>query len=170
MARPLGLSKILLFYISLLNICLISAIDENDFRYILFKDIHKESHRFSQHEIVDYSKILFDHTRDQIIVGASDYLLRLSLSNLSLIESTWIPPTEIATKSCLDKGQSEAFCKNHFRVLLELENEDSILVCGTNAFFPQCCVRKITDLKQLDNVPGPSEFALIPLWPTRLPF
>ncbi|RZC38554.1 semaphorin-5A, partial [Asbolus verrucosus] len=103
---------------------------KHDFRYISFQD-----------EVVSYSQMLFDVARNQLLVGARDVLFRLSLPKLELLESVeWPAPNDKRTQ-CINKGQSDEFCHNYIKILLT--NGRSLFACGTNAFSPQCSIRKI---------------------------
>ncbi|KAJ6636764.1 hypothetical protein Bhyg_15359, partial [Pseudolycoriella hygida] len=50
-----------------LFICLATS---NDFRYISHQDLIPSSDRFSDGNVTSFSRLLFDVSRDQMIVGA----------------------------------------------------------------------------------------------------
>lgn len=70
-----------------------------------------------------------------------DYLFRLSLDGLALLEESSWPAADDLVRLCQDKGQSEEDCHNYIRVL-HVQGE-RVLACGTNAFSPRCSWRPI---------------------------
>ncbi|KAG7463897.1 hypothetical protein MATL_G00181470 [Megalops atlanticus] len=108
---------------------------------------------FSHPGVRDYSQLTLDLTRNQLIVGARNYLFRLSLNNVSLIQATEWGPDEDTRRSCQSKGKTEVECQNYIRVLLV--NGKRVFTCGTNAFLPVCTTRQIGNMSRvLDRVNG----------------
>ncbi|KAG5851623.1 hypothetical protein ANANG_G00053610 [Anguilla anguilla] len=108
---------------------------------------------FSHPGVRDFSQLTLDLSRNQLIVGARNYLFRLSLSNISLIQATEWGPDEDTRRSCQSKGKTEAECQNYIRVLLV--NGKRVFTCGTNAFLPVCTTRQIGNMSRvLDKVNG----------------
>ncbi len=60
--------------------------------------------------ILDFSFVIFDHNH-------RDYLFRLSLDGLALLEESRWPAADEVVRLCQDKGQSEDDCHNYIRVL-----------------------------------------------------
>lgn len=117
---------------------------EHDFRYISHEDLRSTFNTFSEQGVSTYSQLLFDVSRNQIVVGARDHLYRLSVTHLEPIESVvWESPDETAAM-CADKGQSEEDCHNYPKVLLT--NGRKLLACGTNSFSPICTWREIDNM------------------------
>ncbi|RXM27703.1 Semaphorin-5B [Acipenser ruthenus] len=87
---------------------------------------------FSFAGVQDYSQLALDINRNQLIVGARNYLFKLSLFNISLIQVE---------------------CQNYIRVLLI--SGKKLFTCGTNAFLPVCTTRQIGNLSRvIDRVNG----------------
>lgn len=107
-------------------------------------DLQYSFSSFSQPNITSFSQLLFDVSRNQVLVGARNHLYRLSLPHLNLIEDVlWKSPSN-KTQLCLDKGQSENNCHNYIKVLLT--NQKKVFACGTNSFAPVCTWREIENL------------------------
>ncbi|XP_068602704.1 LOW QUALITY PROTEIN: semaphorin-5B [Brachionichthys hirsutus] len=99
---------------------------------------------FSHPGVRDFSQLTLDLTRNELIVGARNYLFRLDLSNMSLIQATEWAPDEETRRSCQSKGKTEIECQNYIRVLLV--NKTEVMTCGTNAFQPLCITREVGNL------------------------
>ena len=69
-----------------------------------------DSHIFSTRDSICY----FDRNR---IYTYRDYLFRLSLDGLALLEESRWPAADEVVRLCQDKGQSEDDCHNYVRVL-----------------------------------------------------
>ncbi|XP_039283043.1 semaphorin-5B [Nilaparvata lugens] len=122
---------------------------EHDSRYISYEDLTLTAKRFSEPGVSHFSKILFDVSRDQLVVGARDSLYRLSLNSLQKLEKAlWLAPAE-KVKMCQVKGQSEMDCHNFIKVLLT--NGRKLFTCGTNAFSPQCSWREMEDVSRVSD-------------------
>ncbi|XP_030284452.1 semaphorin-5B isoform X3 [Sparus aurata] len=108
---------------------------------------------FSHPGVRDYSQLTLDLTRNELIVGARNYLFRLDLSNMSLIQVTEWAPDEETRRSCQSKGKTEIECQNYIRVLLV--NKTEVMTCGTNAFQPLCITREVGNMSSvLERVNG----------------
>ncbi|XP_061660997.1 semaphorin-5B-like isoform X2 [Syngnathoides biaculeatus] len=130
---------------------------------------------FSHPGVKDFSHLVLDLSRNQLIVGARNYLFSLSLSNASLIQETEWTPDEDTMRSCKGKGKSEVVlkmslqnvvnvtgsrhacmqeeCQNYIRVLLL--NGRTFVTCGTNAYTRVCMIRQIGNISQvLDTLNG----------------
>ncbi|XP_029981564.1 semaphorin-5B isoform X4 [Sphaeramia orbicularis] len=108
---------------------------------------------FSHPGVRDYSQLTLDLTRNELIVGARNYLFRLDLSNMSLIQATEWAPDEETRRSCQSKGKTETECQNYIRVLLV--NKTEVMTCGTNAFQPLCISREVGNMSSvLERVNG----------------
>uniref|UniRef100_A0AAY4BZR5 Semaphorin-5A n=1 Tax=Denticeps clupeoides TaxID=299321 RepID=A0AAY4BZR5_9TELE len=102
---------------------------------------------FSLPGVKDYSQLTLDLSRNELIVGARNYLFRLSLSNISLIQATEWSSDEDTRRSCQSKGKTEVECQNYIRVLLV--NKTEVMTCGTNAFQPLCMIREVSNLSRV---------------------
>jgi len=104
---------------------------------------------FEREGVTDYNRVVVDEANSQLIVGARDNLYRLSLADLTILEAAeWQADVE-AVEECQLKGKSEEDCRNFIRVLLPWGN--SLFVCGTYAFAPQCGWRNITGLSHVSS-------------------
>ncbi|KAF8795463.1 Semaphorin-1A like protein [Argiope bruennichi] len=84
----------------------------------------------------DYFKLL-EQDADSLLVGARNIVYNISLQSLQEQKRLeWFSATE-DIGMCRLKGKSEEECQNYIRVLAR-KSEDTILVCGTNAFKPMC--------------------------------
>ncbi|ERL96077.1 hypothetical protein D910_00963 [Dendroctonus ponderosae] len=97
-----------------------------------------------------YSQIMFDVARDQIIIGARDTLYKMHLSKVELLEAVKWEATREKQLSCIYKGQDEGTCHNFIKILLT--NGHEIFACGTNAFSPICSWRNIEDLSNVTQL------------------
>ncbi|CAM9369692.1 unnamed protein product [Lampetra planeri] len=111
------------------------------------QDLAPWLHEFTFPAALNYSQLTIDPARAQLIVGARNYLFRLSLANLSLIQASEWDCDETTRRSCYSKGKSEEECQNYIRVLLVRGNR--LLACGTNAFTPLCTNRTLGNLNRV---------------------
>ncbi|XP_077947111.1 semaphorin-5B isoform X1 [Gasterosteus aculeatus] len=108
---------------------------------------------FSPLGVRDFSQLTLDLTRNELIVGARNFLFRLDLVNMSLIQATEWAPDEETRRSCQSKGKTEMDCQNYIRVLLV--NKTEVMTCGTNAFQPTCITREVGNMSSvLERVNG----------------
>ncbi|KAK7893325.1 hypothetical protein WMY93_022477 [Mugilogobius chulae] len=108
---------------------------------------------FSHPGAKDFSQLAVDLSRGQIIVGARNFLFRLNLTNISLIQAADWAPDEETKQSCQSKGKTEDECQNYVRVLLL--SGSTLFTCGTNAFTPVCMSRQISNISEvLDSING----------------
>ena len=122
-------------------------------------------------EDVPYGRICTRISPDLITI-ADDALLLVATKNnlysfntlprLELKQHECIKPNNASIQQCLiDNSQPESECVNHIRILQQIPQDalrgktaledrfnDTILVCGTNAFYPKCTVHKRTNIKE----------------------
>ncbi|UYV75681.1 smp-2 [Cordylochernes scorpioides] len=84
----------------------------------------------------DHFKLL-EQDGDFLLVGARNIVYNLSLHNLTEERRLEWPANPKDIHMCQLKGKTEMECQNYIRVLARKSN-DTILVCGTNAFKPMC--------------------------------
>lgn len=86
----------------------------------------------------DYFMILHQ-TADTILVGGKNALYNLSIATLQEQPNTRIEwsATDAHRQLCMLKGKNEYECQNYIRVYGRI-GEDKFLLCGTNAYKPQC--------------------------------
>ncbi|CAH0562275.1 unnamed protein product [Brassicogethes aeneus] len=122
---------------------------KQDFRFISHQDLISTIRRFTSDQITDYSQMLFDVSRHEILIGAKNNLFRLKFDKLEVIEQEeWSPPLE-KKQQCIAKGGSEENCHNYIKVLLT--NGTHIFACGTNAFSPKCSWRNPNRISEVDE-------------------
>ncbi|XP_042904611.1 semaphorin-1A isoform X7 [Parasteatoda tepidariorum] len=84
----------------------------------------------------DHFKLL-EKDGDHLLVGARNIVYNLSLDTLQEKKRLEWYSSDEDINMCKMKGKSEEECQNYIRVLAR-KSEDTILVCGTNAFKPLC--------------------------------
>ncbi|XP_039237754.1 semaphorin-5B isoform X1 [Pipra filicauda] len=120
---------------------------------IAFEDLKPWVSNFTYPGVHDFSQLALDANRNQLIVGARNYLFRLSLHNVSLIQATAWGSDEDTRRSCQSKGKTEEECQNYVRVLIVYGKK--VFTCGTNAFSPVCSSRQVGNLsKIIDRING----------------
>ncbi|XP_036598383.1 semaphorin-5B [Trichosurus vulpecula] len=113
---------------------------------IAFEDLKPWVSNFTYPGVQDFSQLALDPSRNQLIVGARNYLFRLSLTNVSLLQATEWSSNEETRKSCQSKGKTEEECQNYVRVLIVSGRK--VFTCGTNAFSPVCSSRQAGNLSR----------------------
>ena len=74
-----------------------------------------------------------------LLVGSRNVVYKLGLADLLVKKSLEWSASEQDKSVCLVKGKSEASCQNYIKVLKKYSaDEGRFLVCGTNAFKPEC--------------------------------
>ncbi|ELK09242.1 Semaphorin-5A [Pteropus alecto] len=120
---------------------------------ISYKEIGPWLREFRAKDAVDFSQLTFDPGQKELVVGARNYLFRLQLEDLSLIQAVEWQCDEVTKKACYSKGKSEEECQNYIRVLLV--GGDRLFTCGTNAFTPVCTNRTLSNLTEVhDQISG----------------
>ncbi|XP_042853608.1 semaphorin-5A isoform X2 [Panthera tigris] len=120
---------------------------------ISYKEIGPWLREFRAKNAVDFSQLTFDPGQKELVVGARNYLFRLQLEDLSLIQAVEWGCDEVTKKACYSKGKSKEECQNYIRVLLV--GGDRLFTCGTNAFTPVCTNRSLSNLTEIhDQISG----------------
>uniref|UniRef100_T1IJU2 Semaphorin-2A n=1 Tax=Strigamia maritima TaxID=126957 RepID=T1IJU2_STRMM len=151
---PLWMTHQVVFILLFLSGIFLSSAREDseqsyDFRHISYKELSPTIQRFTKSGVTSYSQLLFDPTRYQLVVGARDYLFRLSIDGLQILEESYWPPPSTTIQLCQQKGQSVNDCRNYIKILLQRNGK--VLACGTNAFAPNCSWRHIDDLSMVSD-------------------
>lgn len=102
---------------------------------------------FTYGDVQDFSQLALDPNRNQLIVGARNYLFRLSLFNVSLMQASEWSSDEDTRRSCQSKGKTEEECQNYVRVLIVTGKR--VFTCGTNAFSPVCTSRQVGNISRV---------------------
>jgi len=113
---------------------------------VTFADLKPWVFNFTYPGARDFSQLALDPSRNQLIVGARNYLFRLSLANVSLLQATEWASNEDTRRSCQSKGKTEEECQNYMRVLIVTGRK--VFMCGTNAFSPVCSSRQVGNLSR----------------------
>uniref|UniRef100_A0ABI7XLJ7 Sema domain-containing protein n=1 Tax=Felis catus TaxID=9685 RepID=A0ABI7XLJ7_FELCA len=113
---------------------------------VAFADLKPWVFNFTYPGARDFSQLALDPSRNQLIVGARNYLFRLSLANVSLLQATEWASNEDTRRSCQSKGKTEEECQNYVRVLIVTGRK--VFMCGTNAFSPVCSSRQVGNLSR----------------------
>ncbi|GAB1300235.1 Semaphorin-5B [Apodemus speciosus] len=113
---------------------------------VAFEDLKPWVSNFTYPGVRDFSQLALDPSRNQLIVGARNYLFRLSLANVSLLQATEWASSEDTRRSCQSKGKTEEECQNYVRVLIVSGRK--VFMCGTNAFSPVCASRQVGNLSR----------------------
>ncbi|XP_019517940.1 PREDICTED: semaphorin-5A [Hipposideros armiger] len=120
---------------------------------VSYKEIGPWLREFRAKNAVDFSQLTFDPGQKELVVGARNYLFRLQLEDLSLIQAVEWECDEATKKACYSKGKSKEECQNYIRVLLV--GGDRLFTCGTNAFTPVCTNRTLSNLTEIhDQISG----------------
>ncbi|XP_012577197.1 PREDICTED: semaphorin-5A [Condylura cristata] len=120
---------------------------------VSYEEIGPWLREFRAKDAVDFSQLTFDPGQKELIVGARNYLFRLQLEDLSLIQAVAWECDEAAKNACYSKGKSKEECQNYIRVLLV--GGDRLFTCGTNAFTPVCTNRTLSNLTEVhDQISG----------------
>jgi len=123
-----------------------------DFRFVSHSELAPGLEVFRDSGVKHFSEILFDMSKNRMIVGARDTLYKLSLDLRLLEKAEWKADLQSVTL-CKAKGQSEEACHNFVKVLAALQNR--LFVCATHAFDPKCSWRSLDDIGSvLDWVDG----------------
>ncbi|EHH51089.1 hypothetical protein EGM_10415 [Macaca fascicularis] len=113
---------------------------------VAFEDLQPWVSNFTYPGARDFSQLALDPSRNQLIVGARNYLFRLSLANVSLLQATEWASSEDTRRSCQSKGKTEEECQNYVRVLIVTGRK--VFMCGTNAFSPVCTSRQVGNVSR----------------------
>ncbi|VDK76169.1 unnamed protein product [Litomosoides sigmodontis] len=92
--------------------------------------------RFGNSSTSDYFKLL-DLDGNHLLIGARDVVYNISVGTFTEVHSIKWSSKESVVKECLMKGKSKEACHNYVRILAK-DDDQSILICGTNAFQPLC--------------------------------
>jgi len=66
-----------------------------DFRAVFYEDLYPQISQFTEPGVSHFSEILFDSSRDLLIVGARDALFKLSLEGLAKLEKFNLGSTKL---------------------------------------------------------------------------
>jgi len=100
---------------------------------------------FGNQTHTDHFKLL-NQDGNSLLIGARNVVYNISLEDLTenLDQRIEWNSRNRDTELCLVKGKSEDDCNNYIRVLAK-QNNDSLLVCGTNSYNPRCRIYMKTE-------------------------
>ncbi|XP_062854521.1 semaphorin-3B [Trichomycterus rosablanca] len=108
---------------------------------LVYKDLQKINgiKRFELDRSCCFSALLLDEERGRLFVGARNYLLSLSLDNISKQEQKifWPAPVEWREECNWAGKDINTDCVNYVKVLHHF-NRTHLYACGTGAFHPTC--------------------------------
>lgn len=155
------LSNLTIILMKLLIICLFIT-------NVSFVNCHnKFIDRYRHPEIQHYKPMLFNVQRLELLVGARDYIVILNLEDFNSVPKLqhYMPPTNEKKNKCHIKGLKSEECHNFITTLLPIANNGQVLVCGTNAYSPECQIHSLS--KSLDYLnKSLSINAYCPFWNT----
>ncbi|KAM9329250.1 semaphorin-4D [Gastrophryne carolinensis] len=103
---------------------------------------------FHEPNVFNYSTLLLNENEDVLYVGAREVVFAVNSLNISekKHEVYW-KVSEEKNLECAKKGKSrQTECLNYIRVL-QLLSDNSLYVCGTNAFQPTCDVLELSSFQ-----------------------
>ncbi|CAF3442509.1 unnamed protein product [Rotaria sp. Silwood1] len=117
-----------------------------DFRFVSYNELLQNG-KIYQNDDHAFDAITIDQQRDQIIIGAKNTIIRLSLGDFHLLERyKWESSTN--EKNYMSSSNSNE-CENYIRVLALRSHDQSLLTCGTNAYHPTCIWRRLDSLSTI---------------------
>ena len=93
-----------------------NGLNVTDFRRVGRSELQVEEFVDGAGGAAEFTEILFDVDRYQVIVGARDALFRLGLEGLTMLEKATWEAKATSRDLCVSKGQSEADCRNYVKV------------------------------------------------------
>ncbi|CAF3565382.1 unnamed protein product [Adineta steineri] len=96
-----------------------------------------------------FDAITIDLQRDQIIIGAKNSIIRLSIHDFHLLEKFKWESTTNDLNTCRNQIQSLNECENYIRVLALRSRDQLLLTCGTNSYRPICTWRSPNSLSTI---------------------
>ncbi|CAF0757959.1 unnamed protein product [Rotaria sordida] len=139
----------IIFYHLLFNVYSIIANNSFDFRFISYNELLQNGQVYQNDDDHAFDAIAIDQQRDQIIIGAKNAIIRLSLGDFHLLEKLkWESSTNEKTL-CHKQIQSLNECENYIRVLALRSYDQLLLTCGTNSYHPICIWRRPDSLSTI---------------------
>ncbi|CAF2146086.1 unnamed protein product [Rotaria magnacalcarata] len=133
---------LVIFYLLLFNICSIIADKSFDFHLISYNELLTSAQVYQNDDDHMFDAITIDQQHDQIIVGAKNVIIRLSLGDFQLLERFKWESSTNEKAICHNQIQTFNECENYIRVIALRSHDQSLLTCGTNAYHPICVWRR----------------------------
>ncbi|CAF1259554.1 unnamed protein product [Rotaria magnacalcarata] len=138
----------ILFYLFQNHICSIVANDPLDFRFVSYNETLRNVQIYQENDD-SFDAITIDPQRDQIIIGAKNAIIRLSLHNFHLLERFKWESSANEINMCRSQIQTFNQCENYVRVLAIRSRDQLLLACGTNSYRPICMWRRLDSLSTI---------------------
>lgn len=103
-----------------------------------FKEKDLMIHTYKDPSIRNYSYLYIDNTTGSLFVGARNFLVQLSLMNISDpdgVKTKYVPASESNRKPCFFNGKSDEYCQNYIKYIVRVDNS-TLSFCGTDANTP----------------------------------
>ncbi|CAF3351512.1 unnamed protein product [Rotaria sp. Silwood1] len=124
------------------------ANDPSDFRFVSYNEMLRNIQIYQENDD-SFDAITIDRQRDQIIIGAKNAIIRLSINNFHLLEKFKWESSTNEINICRSQIQSFNQCENYIRVLALRSHDQLLLTCGTNAYRPICMWRRPDSLSTI---------------------
>ncbi|KAK2868463.1 hypothetical protein Q7C36_000334 [Tachysurus vachellii] len=104
-------------------------------------------HVFQEEGVWNYTTMLLMEDEGVLILGAREAIFALDLNNITHKKAMvkWAVTSEMQ-RTCIFKGKTQTECHNYIRILHKMSN-NTMFVCGTNAFNPTCDIMSYKDDK-----------------------
>ncbi|KAK2868457.1 hypothetical protein Q7C36_000328 [Tachysurus vachellii] len=113
--------------------------------------LSNRGHVFQEEGVWNYTTMLLMEDEGVLILGAREAIFALDLNNITHKKAMvkWAVTSEMQ-RTCIFKGKRQfpfqTECHNYIRILHKMSN-DTMFVCGTNAFNPTCDIMSYKDGK-----------------------
>ncbi|KAK2868451.1 hypothetical protein Q7C36_000322 [Tachysurus vachellii] len=109
--------------------------------------LSNRGHVFQEEGVWNYTTMLLMEDEGVLILGAREAIFALDLNNITHKKAMvkWAVTSEMQ-RTCIFKGKTQTECHNYIRILHKMSN-DTMFVCGTNAFNPTCDIMSYKDGK-----------------------
>ena len=100
---------------------------------------------FSTEDGQDYSLLKYFPAiaPDELYVGARDFLYRVRVGDLALLQQVPWKSNLTVQRNCFERVIDHEECRNYITVLVRSRATDTLFVCGSNAFSPECHSRDV---------------------------
>ncbi|XP_047662432.1 semaphorin-4E-like isoform X2 [Tachysurus fulvidraco] len=109
--------------------------------------LSNRGHVFQEEGVWNYTTMLLMEDEGVLILGAREAIFALDLNNITHKKAMvkWAVTSEMQ-RYCIFNGKTQTDCHNYIRVLHKMSN-DTMFICGTNAFNPTCDIMSYKDGK-----------------------
>ncbi|XP_027006497.2 semaphorin-4E-like isoform X2 [Tachysurus fulvidraco] len=109
--------------------------------------LSNRGHVFQEEGVWNYTTMLLMEDEGVLILGAREAIFALDLNNITHKKAMvkWEVASEMQ-RICILKGKTQTECHNYIQILHKMSN-DTMFICGTNAFNPTCDIMSYKDGK-----------------------